>query len=175
MGTSDISHVVVVRHACAGDKQTWAGDDADRPLDDGGVEQSLALVDALAGSGVQRLMASPTARCTQTLQPLAGRMHVPIERSELLRPDGSIVSLLEGRWASLAGAVMCTHGELMLPLLADLRERGARIVAERLDEGWLLMKGSLWDISVDAEGRPVELRHQAPLPLPECGSHVSSD
>ena len=59
MSTLDVSHVVVVRHACAGAKKEWEGVDLDRPLDAGGIKQSLALVPVLARAGVQRLMASP--------------------------------------------------------------------------------------------------------------------
>lgn len=168
------SRLVVVRHACAGDKQAWKGADAERPLDDGGMAQARALVPLLAGAGVRRLVTSPTVRCTQTLQPLSRQIHVAIERSDLLCPDGSVLDLLEREWASQSGTVICTHGEVMLPLLARVRAQGARIVGERLDDEWLLTKASVWHLTFDEEGRVIELRHEAPLPLPDCGVHADS-
>jgi phosphohistidine phosphatase SixA len=164
----------VVRHACAGDKRAWKGADAERPLDDGGMHQARALVPLLAGSGVRRLMSSPTMRCTQTLGPLSQRVQLAIEDSDRLGPDGSLVPLLEREWASLAGTVMCTHGEVMLPLLDRVRAQHTRIVGAGLEDEWLLAKGSAWHLSFDGDGRIVELRHEAPLPLPQCGAHPDS-
>ena len=63
--------VRLVRHACAGDKHSWAGDDADRPLDDVGRLQALAVAELLGLRPAGRLLSSPTRRCLDTLVPLA--------------------------------------------------------------------------------------------------------
>ena len=46
--------IVVVRHASAGDKRAWAGDDADRPLDRKGLAQSVTIGALLTAYGVER-------------------------------------------------------------------------------------------------------------------------
>ena len=168
-------HVVVVRHGCAGDKQTWLADDFERPLDEGGIRQAQALAQALAAGPVERLVASPTRRCTQTLEPLAIRLRLAIESFDVLRPDGSILDVLDAEWQAFDGVVMCTHGELMQPLLAAVKEHDVRIVAQPGDDEWLLTKGSAWHLTFNADGNIVQLRHEAPLPLPGCAAHALSD
>jgi phosphohistidine phosphatase SixA len=176
MAERSASEMVVVRHACAGDKQAWPGDDAARPLDRGGMEQARALAPALAGHAVRRLLSSPTARCTQTLQPLAARLGAEVERCDALGPDGSLLPWVAGDGPALAGTVLCTHGELMLPLLVQIRAAGIPVVADRADDDeWLLSKGSAWRLTFDDHGRIVALHHEAPLPLPECGAHLTSE
>ena len=167
--------VSIVRHGCAGDSEAWAGDDAERPLDEGGFEQAAALASALDDVSVTRLMASPTRRCVQTLQPLSAHVGLDIDLSARLGPEGSLIDTLENDWTSLLGSVLCTHGELMRPLLGQIRARQTPIVTERDDEDWLLTKGSAWHLELDETGRVVELRHVAPLPLPNCAAHWSSD
>ena len=36
--------ILLIRHASAGDRYRWWGDDADRPLDERGVAEAAALV-----------------------------------------------------------------------------------------------------------------------------------
>jgi phosphohistidine phosphatase SixA len=128
-------YMSIIRHACAGDKQAWHGDDDDRPLDVGGLEQAAALAPVLEDLSVRRLIASPTKRCVQTLQPLAAHLELGIERSKRLSPDGSVLDMLDSEWPSLHGSVLCTHGELMRPLLERVRERQVTIVADRTTAG----------------------------------------
>jgi phosphohistidine phosphatase SixA len=173
---SDRAIVFVVRHACAGDKSVWRGDDdSQRPLDEGGIQQSEALAEALAGALLQRLLASPTKRCVDTLAPLAAQLGVDIETTERLAPDGSIESLLRDETLMSSGTVLCTHGELMKPLLQRLQSDGVEIDADRHDDDWLLAKGSAWRLVIDHHGHIVKLTHDAPLPLPDCGAHADSD
>ena len=100
----------IVRHGCAGDSEAWAGDDAERPLDDGGFEQATALASALDDVSVTRLIASPTRRCVQTLQPLSAHVGLDIDHSPRLGPEGSLIDIVENDWTSLLGSVLCTHG-----------------------------------------------------------------
>lgn len=164
----------VVRHGCAGDKQAWRGDDAERPLDPGGQQQADALCRLFDTVEPRRLVASPTARCLQTLQPLALRNALPIEAAGLLSPDGSIARLLDVEGHALDGAVLCTHGELMESVLATVRQQRVPVQAERDDDDWLLAKGSSWLLELTAGGDVIALRHEAPLPLPDCAGHAAS-
>jgi phosphohistidine phosphatase SixA len=103
--------IVLLRHAWAGHREGWDGDDTRRPLDARGHDQALALVDRLASHPVDRILSSPYTRCVQTVEPLAAARGVPVEPSEELgeeRQERDGLALLH----SLAGtnAVVCTHG-----------------------------------------------------------------
>ena len=62
---------LLVRHAVAGDRRKWSGDDRLRPLDRRGRRQASALPEALSGFPVSRILTSPAARCIGTVEPLA--------------------------------------------------------------------------------------------------------
>lgn len=168
--------VHLVRHACAGDKTEWAGPDLDRPLDDAGVRQAAALADELQSVPVERILSSPARRCRQTVVPLAHRHGVPVEPLAVLLPDGdpeylrALIAALDPR-GSGGAPVLCTHGEVMRPLLAIVRQAGGKIVAMRDDDDWLLQKGTGWELTLDGNGTIVTLRHRAPHPLATCPSH----
>ena len=155
--------LTIVRHARAGNKRTWAAPDHLRPLDATGVQQALDLAPLLASHKVSRLISSPTARCVQTLQPLADRTGLPIERWSGLAPDADASDLLAGFGHPAFGdAVLCTHGEVMRPLLRilDLERlgRGHR----RIDRRRLLTKGSAWRLRISDKGRVIDLEHIIP-------------
>ena len=72
--------LLFVRHADAGAKGSWDGPDALRPLSPMGRRQAEGLVVRLEDYPVDRILCSPTARCHQTVQPLAGDRLLRIER-----------------------------------------------------------------------------------------------
>jgi 8-oxo-dGTP diphosphatase len=79
------STVLLVRHAKAGSRKDWQGEDAMRPLSGGGRRQAAALAPFLALFGPQRLFTAPPLRCRDTLVPLADRLGgAPIEDEPLL-------------------------------------------------------------------------------------------
>lgn len=167
--------VYLVRHACAGDKRQWSGPDVDRPLDPAGVVQAETLAEELASMPVHRILTSPARRCVQTVEPLAHRLGLPVEPLAALMPNGDSGHV--GGLLAVAGgsaAAICTHGEVMRPLLASLREAGTAITAERQDDDWLLQKGTAWELTVDPAGAVVALAHLAPVPVPSCPAHDPS-
>lgn len=90
--------VVLLRHAWAGDRDEYEGDDRERPLDAYGRRQAEALPTALAAQGViaalrsrgpgeERgappvLVSSPLVRCHDTLEPLASAIGTTVELDE---------------------------------------------------------------------------------------------
>ncbi|HLM63073.1 MAG TPA: phosphoglycerate mutase family protein [Acidimicrobiales bacterium] len=164
--------VVVVRHGCAGDKREWTGPDADRPLDDAGRRQADAITAALEHAGIHRILTSPTVRCRDTVAPLARALALPVEDGRELAVGGSDSGLFPViRRPDVADAVLCTHGELMAPLLAAIRRVHARIHAVRDDDAWLLEKGTAWDLTVVPTGSVTALRHIVPEALVACAAH----
>jgi phosphohistidine phosphatase SixA len=164
--------VHLVRHACAGDKTDWAGPDLDRPLDPAGLAQAAALADDLGAEPIGRIVTSPARRCSESIEPLALRLGLAIEIDPALLPDGN-AEYLRGLLPAVeaSSAVVCVHGEQMRPLLAVIRQSGARIVAEQDDDDWLLMKGTAWDLTLDSGGAIVGLRHRVPQPVTVCSTH----
>jgi len=75
--------VVVVRHGSAGSRDTWHGEDQDRPLDEQGHAQAEHLVDVLSTYGIVHAYSSDTLRCLDTVGPFASRFEIRIE-SDLL-------------------------------------------------------------------------------------------
>jgi phosphohistidine phosphatase SixA len=164
--------VYLIRHACAGDKQRWRERDTDRPLDPVGIRQADVLAQHLATAPIHRLLTSPAHRCVQTVEPIARSHDLPIETHDDLAPDGDPGRLRDLITAlDATSAALCTHGELMRPLLASLRDAGTRIVAQRDDDEWLLAKGTAWALTMDPTGAIVVLEHLAPRTLPACPDH----
>jgi 8-oxo-dGTP diphosphatase len=105
--------LLLIRHAWAGSREEWAGDDRQRPLDDRGTRQAAALVDLLADQPIARLLTSPYLRCVQTVEPLAGARGLTVElRDEL----GEERQLTDGaalvRSLAAGDVAVCGHGGL---------------------------------------------------------------
>ena len=65
--------ILLVRHASAGDRYRWWGDDVDRPLDDRGRVQAESLAEAYGDSPLAAILTSRAVRCQQTVAPLTQR------------------------------------------------------------------------------------------------------
>src|SRR5881409_2680088 len=110
--------VLLVRHARAGDRATWVGDDAVRPLDAKGEKQAKRLAKTLARLGATRLVSSPALRCVQTFEPAAKRLGVALEERVELAEGSSpahVLALLD----ELDGSVpaLSTHGDVIAELI----------------------------------------------------------
>jgi 8-oxo-dGTP diphosphatase len=130
--------LLVIRHARAGDRAEWRGDDRRRPLDERGRRQAEALVDALAAFPVTRILSSPYDRCVQTVEPLAAQRELPVEVSEELGEEQQLTAgavLVR----SLIGqeVAVCVHGGLSDEAFGERQKKGETLV-------------------VDADGRVVE-------------------
>jgi broad specificity phosphatase PhoE len=130
----------LLRHADAGDKHAWTGPDYDRPLSSTGQREADGLIALLADYPIGEIVSSPAVRCWQTVQPLAERRRLAVRTDDALAVDadvGRAVALLLDNESD--GALLCTHGELIKPLLGRLRELGAPISQEVSSP-----KGSVW-------------------------------
>jgi phosphohistidine phosphatase SixA len=141
--------VWIVRHGFAGSKADWLDDDAARPLTQAGRLQAQRVVPLLAGSDIHHLIASPTTRCIETLTPLSQTVGLPVRTSEHLLHEATPSDVFDLIARSGDGTVLCTHGEVMKPLLDDVRSRNI-VVADR-PRSQLLRKGTVWRLDLDAE------------------------
>jgi 8-oxo-(d)GTP phosphatase len=112
--------LLLARHASAGKRNEWHGDDLARPLDDRGARQAEALVPLLAGYRIERILSSPARRCVETVEPLARSRGLQVEMCPELaesrqETDGAdLVRTLAG-----GDVIACGHGGLEHAALAD--------------------------------------------------------
>lgn len=139
--------ILVVRHALAGEREAWDGDDRERPLSAEGERQAAALPGLLAGRPIRRVISSPARRCTDTVAPLARALGLDLETSELLW-ETTPVELARPWLVRLAGrdgdgdVVVCSHGDLIGPLVSAA-QRVHTGEGDGVDEAsW--DKGSTW-------------------------------
>ena len=148
----------VVRHAKAGSRGHWTGDDRLRPLSKKGSKQAEELVEVLARFPISAIFSSPFLRCMETVGPLARALKLAIKES---------ISLAEGHGLSgamqfmgdprLDHAVLSTHGDIVWELVEELLAK--HVV--RAGEGGF-DKGSTWMLEVE-NGSFVKARY---IPAP---------
>lgn len=115
--------VVLLRHASAGHRDDWEGDDLLRPLDEKGWKQARKLARELRRLGVTRALSSPYVRCVQTLEPLG----LVVEHDERLA-EGAPPQAARTLLASLDDAVACTHGDIVEGVLGRPLRKGAFVL-----------------------------------------------
>lgn len=161
------STVLLVRHASAGSRSDWEGDDRARPLDSKGWEQAEQLVRLLSRFGVGRIISADFVRCVQTVEPLSEAIGVPIEeeplKSELGYPGNEAAALDFVRSVGVPDeAVVISSQGGVVP---DLLERLAKEDDYDLPEGIETKKGSTWSLSFEGS-RLVAAEY---FPPPEVG------
>lgn len=144
----------LVRHAHAGSRKAWKGDDLRRPLDDRGRRQAKGLLTVMPDD-LALVLSSPALRCVETVQALADRAGVAVETDDGLyeeaRPE-PIAKRLRHRLREHPGhaVVACSHGDLIPDLLERWAAKGADL---DIDQG--CAKGSTWVLEADRKGRIV--------------------
>jgi 8-oxo-dGTP diphosphatase len=148
----------VLRHAKAGSRSHWTGDDRMRPLSKKGIEQAKKLVGILGRYPISAVHSSPYLRCVQTVEPLANARGLQVKQAPELA-EGSGVSGLYTFFSNqgLDQVVLSTHGDVVLELVEDLTKRR---VLPAFEED--LAKGSTWIVEVE-KGSPVRARY---IPAP---------
>ncbi len=136
--------VYLVRHAKAGSRSEFDGDDRDRPLTNSGRRQAEELARRLAAVAPSTIVSSPYARCVQTVEPLAVAADLEIRTSELLGELGSEHASVGQSVMKLIdtlpdGAVLCSHGDVIPAIIKALQDGGLNI---RGDANW--QKASVW-------------------------------
>lgn len=122
--------LLVIRHARAGDRDDWRGDDRQRPLDKRGRRQADALVEELEGYPISRILSSPYDRCVQTVEPLATRRGLAIEQRDELGEGGQYNGAILVR--SLIGqpVAVCVHGGLSDTAFGERLKKGETLVVD---------------------------------------------
>jgi 8-oxo-dGTP diphosphatase len=150
--------VYLVRHAHAGSRSRWDGEDSARPLSGKGRRQAEHLADLLEGRSLGQVVSSPSRRCVETVEPLAGRRGLRIITDDALLegadPLDTIALLHE--LATGDGAVLASHGDLIPKVIRRLNARGMRTSDANLSQ-----KGSVWELDTH-KGKIVAGRYHPP-------------
>jgi 8-oxo-(d)GTP phosphatase len=136
----------LVRHAVAGSRSAWNGDDRLRPLSSKGERQAQAITRSLAPRGVERVLSSSYVRCIQTVEPLAAATGLTIEQHDALVEGAGPregIQLLTGLIGTTS--VLSSHGDVIPNLLEHLVSQGMELLTPLEAK-----KGSTWVVDVEA-------------------------
>ncbi|GAA1240875.1 NUDIX hydrolase [Prauserella halophila] len=156
-----VTSMLLVRHAKAGKRESWTGDDDLRPLSDAGERQASALRPVLQAFGPDRVITAPLLRCVQTVQGVADDLgtevrhdHALSERTFAADPDRAVRRIVE---LGLSGGtpVVCSQGGVIPHVVATLADRGGITLPPATPNGVPAKKGSVWQLSFDRVGRLV--------------------
>ncbi|MGH9133763.1 MAG: SixA phosphatase family protein [Ilumatobacteraceae bacterium] len=137
----------LVRHAKAGDRSASTGLDLERPLSKAGWQQAHKLGTRLAAEGATTLVSSPYKRCVQTLEPLAERAGLPISVDRRLTEGAAFEGALDLLGEVQAGAVLCSHGDVIPDTIDALVRRGLDV---RSPADW--RKATVWVLKRNKRG-----------------------
>lgn len=138
--------LLIVRHAHAGVRREWNGDDRLRPLSDRGQRQAESLGRTLATYEPKRLFTSPAVRCRQTLEPLGRATGLDIVDDDRLFESptrGDIESLVDDAERRRT-IVLSSHGDVVPALLHELVDRGMTH-----DDRLVWQKACTWVVDYD--------------------------
>lgn len=145
---------ILLRHASAGRKSAWHGDDLLRPLDKRGQADAQSLAELLACYAPQRVISSAAERCLGTVRPYAERIGAAIEAEPAFTvPSGNehdYRSAAAGRrmtelLAQPSPMVICAHRE-NLPVLLD--QARTMLDSTRLTGDWKPPKAGFWVLHI---------------------------
>jgi phosphohistidine phosphatase SixA/predicted NUDIX family NTP pyrophosphohydrolase len=148
--------LILARHASAGSKDDWDGDDELRPLDAKGAVDAAVLARLMACFAPRaRVVSSPALRCTQTMQPFAAAFGGPVEAVPALAPpssqqgnDAAVRRLVADLVAAGRPTVVCVHREnLLAALTAACSALGA---PSAVPQDPSLPKGGFWAVHAAA-------------------------
>lgn len=119
--------VLLLRHAKAGNRSSWSGDDLLRPLDDIGRAQAAGLRRALPWFGPRRVLSADLLRCVQTVEALAADLGVPVEPEPALTeeayekdPQRGLDRLLAAASGDERVVLVCSQGGVIPDLVRTL-------------------------------------------------------
>lgn len=162
--------VLIVRHATAGSKAHYKGDDdRRRPLDKRGRAQAESLVGQLLAFGASELYAAPRARCRETVEPLADELGVQIGDEPTLTEEAYALDRGAARQRVLAIAaganaqvvpVICTQGKVIPDLISWWCQRDGVQPDKSRNR-----KGSTWVLSLAGDTLVAADHIGSPLPI----------
>ena len=119
--------LLVLRHAKAKARNSWRGDDRERPLNQLGEVQADDLVPLLGAYGVRRILSSSSTRCWATVAPYADVADVDLEETDALSEEDAthdgVGEVVHGLLSGKEPAVICTHRPVLPMIFAAVGVR----------------------------------------------------
>ena len=141
--TKPADRILLTRHAHAGDRYRWDGDDELRPLSGKGTSEASALVGQLSPFSIDRILSSHARRCIETVMPTASDRALELETHPDLweaASDDGVQALIA---ASHSGTtLLSTHGPNVATALHTLTGESVGVPME---------KGSTWVLDFAAD------------------------
>ena len=144
--------VLLVRHAKAGKKSRWKGDDALRPLDAEGEDQARRLSVVAPCYGPARIATADLLRCADTVRGVSQETGIAVDIEPKLSraayasdPQATVAWVLD-HVAKGGTTVLCSQGEVIPDLITRLAAR-SRVRLRRPPA----RKGSVWALSFAGE------------------------
>lgn len=147
----------LIRHAKAGRRHNWAGDDRERPLSAPGRRQAEAIAERLADVGVTSLWSSPYRRCVESLEPLGQRTGLAVAADDRIAEGARCEEAMALLHDAGDGAVLCSHGDVIPDVVEALLRRGANLKGE---PDW--RKASIWLLELGADGTVLTVHAEPP-------------
>ncbi|MGH9054598.1 MAG: SixA phosphatase family protein [Acidimicrobiales bacterium] len=150
--------VLLIRHADAASRlHSGEGGDRERHLSPKGRHQAAGLVTAVQPYAPQRILSSPSARCQETVSPLASALRLSVEVHPALSEGSGPEALALVRSLADDKAALCTHGDVIPDVLVPLADE------DQIDLGPAprQAKGSIWVLEASG-GRFVRAMYIAP-------------
>lgn len=137
--------ISLVRHADAGDRSRFSGDDSLRPLSRRGRREADAISRRFEGREPE-VLSSPYLRCIETLAPLSARLCRAMTILPVLAEGNDAGEALEELLKQLGSSseiAACSHGDVMTGIVDLVVGRGAQVTGPVL-----LEKASTTELSV---------------------------
>ena len=175
-----LSTLLVVRHAKAGKREEWTGDDDLRPLSTAGARQADAVRRFAPLFGGDRVFSAPRLRCVQTVQGVAEDLGTEIRHEPLLSEENywrDPARAMSRVLAIIAGGgtpVVCSQGGVIPDVVTGLAEQAGIPLPAQKGRLAPSKKGSVWVLSfspaasnggphlVAADYYPTALPHPSP-------------
>ena len=139
------STILLVRHAKAGKRSEFKGEDRLRPLDKIGRRHAREAAPMLATFNPSRILSADRVRCEQTVRPLAELLDLDVDSAAEFSDEAYVdepnraIDRLYALAEQTGASVICSQGLAIPGLLADL---GAPV------SSYPARKGSLWVLSI---------------------------
>lgn len=155
--------VIVVRHAKAKPRSTWAGAEGERTLAATGKRQALAVGRLMEAWGPEKLISSPWVRCMQTVCPYARNRGLSIKEKRALteaanaRSPKAAAKVVESLFDKYDKPIaLCTHRPVLPTVLGVLSKRLPPSLSRHLPtEDPYLKPGEMWVLQVTGPEKAV--------------------
>lgn len=145
IGDVPTAAVLLIRHAKAGNRESWTGEDRLRPIDRAGAKQARRIAEIVPCWHPDRIGSADLLRCTQTVVPLAETLALPVETEPTMSEEAyaadPVAAVARVRELAAVGgtSAISSQGGAIPGIIADLAD------ADGLDLPEVpAKKGSMW-------------------------------